>query len=98
MYLYLGNGLYKKREDIIGVFDMDSATICVATRRFLSSAEKKGGLEGDGELPKSFLLYGKKKKAREKNPSFVYLSRLTSGVLISRTGQIKGMIDEEENG
>lgn len=97
MFLYLGNGIYKKKEDIIGVFDMDSATICVATRRFLSSAEKGGTLSGDGELPKSFLLYGKKKKAKENNHAFVYLSRLTSGVLISRTGQIKGMIDEDES-
>ena len=97
MFVYLGNGLYKKSDEIIGIFDMDSATVCVATRRFLSAAERGGGLDGDGELPKSFLLYGKKKKATDKSPSFVYLSRLTSGVLISRTGQIKGMLDEEEN-
>ena len=96
MYLYLGNGLYKKRDEIIGVFDMDSATICIGTRRFLSYAEKNGTLEGDGELPKSFLLYGKKKKAKDKKSSFVYLSRLTSGVLVARTGAIKGMTDEEE--
>lgn len=97
MFLYVGEGKYKKLSSLIGVFDMDSATICVATRRFLSAKEKEGSVESDGELPKSFLLCesGEKKKRghrkkyckKEKKESIVYLSKLASGVLIERTAR-----------
>ena len=56
MFLYLGDGKYKRLSSVIGIFDMDSATVCVATRRFLSVHERDGRVESDGELPKSFLL------------------------------------------
>ena len=59
MFLYLGEGKYKRLSSLIGIFDMDSATVCVATRRFLAEKEKEGNVESDGELPKSFLLYEK---------------------------------------
>lgn len=108
MYLYVGDGRYKKLSEIIGIFDMDSATVCVASRRFLSAMERRGRVESDGELPKSFLLCDEREspllsskrkrkcKARQKNDGCVYLSKLASGVLVSRTARVKDEIGEEE--
>ena len=95
MFLYVGEGRYKRLSSLIGVFDMDSATVCVATRRFLAKKEKDGQVESDGELPKSFLLCEsgekqrskKRSREKEKNGSYVYLSKLASGVLVGRTAR-----------
>ncbi len=94
MFLYVGEGKYKRLSSLIGVFDMDSATVCVATRRFLAKKEKSGQVESDGELPKSFLLCESEDKKRRKRPrkkekkeSYVYLSKLASGVLVGRTAR-----------
>ena len=109
MFLYLGEGKYKRLSDVIGIFDMDSATVCVATRRFLSVHERMGRVESDGELPKSFLLceeerrtgaFTKKKRKRavsEKKEDTVVLSKLASGVLFHRTASVReGSAEDEE--
>ena len=106
MYLQVGNGVYIRKKDIIGIFDLDSATVCVSTRRFLSEMEKKKRVTvADEDLPKSFLLVEERDKGerrkkgrrmfegRKKKESYVLLSKLTSGVLFSRTA---GMATEEE--
>ncbi len=65
MYIHLGNGKYLRRSGIVGIFDMDTATVCVATRRFLSEKEREGAVSSaDGELPKSFLLLSDRREAR----------------------------------
>lgn len=109
MFLYLGEGKYKRLSSLIGIFDMDSATVCVATRRFLSHYEKEGGVESDGELPKSFILCveeekedkvsrkNKKSARNRKKRETVVLSKLASGVLLSRTARVRDDIGEEEN-
>ncbi len=108
MFLYLGDGKYKRLSGVIGIFDMDSATVCVATRRFLSVHEKDGRVESDGELPKSFLLCdeeeregGFTKKRRkpvknEKKGDTVVLSKLASSVLFTRTARVRDDISDEE--
>ena len=108
MFLYLGEGKYKRRADIIGIFDMDTSTVSTATRRFLSANEKRGCVESDGELPKSFLLGEKRertasyipksgKRARkQKKESYVFLSRLSSMVLAARTASVGHALTEEE--
>ena len=40
MYLHLGENKVVKKRDIIGIFDMDTATVMKATRTFLNNAEK----------------------------------------------------------
>lgn len=109
MFLYLGEGKYKRLSSLIGIFDMDSATVCVATRRFLSHCEKEGRVESDGELPKSFILCieddkddkvirkNKKTLKNRKKRETVVLSKLASGVLLSRTARVRDDIGEEEN-
>ena len=108
MFLYLGEGKYKRLSDVIGIFDMDSATVCVATRRFLSQKEKEGLVESDGELPKSFLLcekregegrnkgQGKNDRKKRKIETVAVLSKLASSVLAARTARVKeGQTDDE---
>lgn len=108
MFLYLGEGKYKRLSDVIGIFDMDSATVCVATRRFLSAKEREGSVESDGELPKSFLLCDKreegykdkgterKRPEKQKKQTVAVLSKLASSVLAARTARVKeGQTDEE---
>ena len=108
MFLYLGEGKYKKLSSLIGIIDMDSTTVCVSSRRFLSQKEKEGRVESDGELPKSFLLCEKeegadtsrgraRKRAKtQKKETVVILSKLASSVLAARTARVKDEAQEEE--
>ena len=106
MFLYLGEGKYKRLSDVIGIFDMDSATVCVATRRFLSKKEREGMVESDGELPKSFILCdkreegykdrGKRERSPQKQKNTVFLSKLASSVLASRCARVRDDLAEEE--
>ena len=57
MYLHLGEQKVVKKRDIIGIFDMDTATVMKSTRNFLKNAEKNGQAETlSFELPSQ--LYG----------------------------------------
>ena len=108
MFLYLGDGKYKRKSDIIGIFDMDSATVCVTSRQFLSKREKAGAVESDGDLPKSFLLcekrekgiyYGSgkiRKRAQGEKKYSVFLSKLSSSVLFARTAGVREGFEDEE--
>jgi len=42
--------------DVIGVFDLDTATVSNITKNFLAGSEKSGEVEGTENLPKSFIL------------------------------------------
>lgn len=58
MFLHVGNNRNIRKKDIIGIFDMDNATVSGVTRKFLSDAQKKNIIESVGyEIPKSFVLY-----------------------------------------
>ena len=109
MYVHLGNGRYIRKKEIVGVFDMDTATICVATRRFLSERERDGAvLLVDEELPKSFLLLSDRREARGSRKKVkgrrqaaknggkkeeILLSKFSSGVMCGRTALSAMMVD-----
>lgn len=59
MFLHVGNNKNIRIRDIIGIFDMDNATLGSAiTKKYLSSAQKRGEIESAGnDIPKSFILY-----------------------------------------
>ena len=80
MYIHLGNNCLIKKEDIVGIFDLDNTTVSSRTRQFLSKAEKseKVVLAGS-ELPKSFIVAGK-----EKEKTKVYLTFLSPSTLEKR--------------
>ena len=80
MYVHLGVDQVVNEDDIIGIFDLDSTTVSKHTRKFLNEAEKqKKVINVSFELPKSFVLCGKKKN------TLVYISQLTSSTLYKRS-------------
>lgn len=57
MYLHVGNGKSVKKKNVIGIFDLDSATVSKVTKDFVNKREKEGRLEYDySDLPRSFVL------------------------------------------
>ena len=56
-YLNIGSNKLLKKSDIIGIFDLDSATMAAHTKRFLKKKETDRKLEVVGnDLPKAFVL------------------------------------------
>ena len=89
MYLHIGNGVSIKKEEIIGIFDLDTATVSKTTKKFINENEKKGMVEyTDFDLPRSFIVCKEKEKYKIK------LSRISTVGLIQRSdGEIKGIGD-----
>lgn len=57
MYLYLGGNRLVRQAEVVGVFDLDTATVSRHTRDFLKKAERDGRVETVSyELPKAFVL------------------------------------------
>lgn len=80
MYLHAGNNKLIRVKDIIGIFDMDNATVEADTRNFLKRVQTDGALEiSKNEIPKSFILYEK-----NKNKTAVCISQLSTVSLASR--------------
>lgn len=81
MYLHLGQDVVIKTDDIIGIFDLDTATISKISRNYLTQAEKAGlVINVSMELPKSFVVCTVEEKTR------VYISQISSSTLLKRTG------------
>ena len=81
MYLHAGNHKNIREKNIIGLFDIESATLSEVTKKYLSDAEKRGETESAAldELPKSFILYF------DKNQEFkICLSQLSTSALDGR--------------
>lgn len=64
MFLHIGNGVTVRQKDIIGIFDLDTASMSADTRRFLRDADKNGILldAANGDIPRSFLFVGKRRR------------------------------------
>lgn len=86
MYLHLGQNTVVPFEEIIGVFDLDTATVGRSTRNYLGKAEKNGEVVNVSyELPKSFIVCSAPGK---KNKKTVYISQISSSTLRKRTAYI----------
>ncbi len=73
MYLHIGNGKSVKKKDIIGIFDLDTATVSGITKKFINGMQKKGRLEYyDTDLPRAFILL------TDGNGAGVRLSRIST--------------------
>lgn len=84
MYLHLGHDTVIKQNDILGIFDMDTATVSKNTRDYLSKKEKDGKcVTVSFELPGSFVVCTDK----DKNET-VYISQLSASTLYKRTEDI----------
>lgn len=86
MYLHAGSGCTIRTRDIIGIFDMDNATVSSITRKMLSEMQKQNRVESAAEeLPKAMILY----RDGKRNTTKFCLSPLSSAAL-------RGRCDEEE--
>lgn len=57
MFLHLSPTCVLDKRDVIGVFDMDTATVSPDSRRFLRESEQKKKLRSVAkDIPKSFVL------------------------------------------
>ena len=73
MYLHVGNGKSVKKKDIIGIFDLDTATVSKITKSFINESQKRGEVEYlDSDLPRSFILHDGREGVR------VRLSRIST--------------------
>ena len=87
MYLHIGNGKSVKKRDIIGIFDLDTATVSKITKDFINKSQKKGKLSYfDSDLPRAFLLLD------EDGDTKVRLSRISTAGLKIRLDS--GMMEE----
>ncbi|MDL2324100.1 DUF370 domain-containing protein [Ruminococcaceae bacterium OttesenSCG-928-A16] len=80
MYLHLGQDTMVNTNELVGIFDLDTASLSKKTREFLAKAEKEGRVVNTStELPKSFAVTCNANKT-------VYVNQLS-------TPTLKGRID-----
>ncbi len=80
MIFHIGRGKYVRDRDVVGVFDMDTATVSRHTRNFLSKKNKeKRVTAADVDIPRSFLLL-------REDGGRVVLSHISPRALVSRAG------------
>ena len=57
MYLHVGNGKSLKKKHIIGIFDLDTATVSKHTKAYIDRISKEGKISyEDDDLPRSFII------------------------------------------
>ena len=89
MYLHIGNGFNVKKKEIIGIFDMDTATVSHNTRAFLTDMEKKKSVSyTEIDIPRSFILCDEKKKDGYK----IYISKIS---VVGLNARMNSEITEE---
>ena len=87
MYLHLGQETVVRLREVVGIFDMENATISKYTRQFLADAEKGGRVcNVTMELPKSFVVC-----VDRDGTETVYISQISSATLLKRAGCVEGL-------
>ena len=80
MYLHLGQDIIVHTRDILGSFDLDTASSSLRTREYLARAEKEHRVVNVSmELPKSFIV------TLGEHPA-VYISQISAATLLKRSG------------
>ncbi len=92
MRFFIGADKMIRTKDVVGIFDLDTATISPVTRNYLTVSQKNGNVESvNYELPKSFVV------TKENNKTTVYLSPLSASVLKKRAKAGMKNFQEEKN-
>ena len=79
MFLHIGNGKNIRKKKIIGIFDLDTATVSSHTKGYINKMQREGRLEyDDTDLPRSFVVYDADENTR------VTLSRISTSGLKQR--------------
>jgi len=80
MYLHIGKGTVINNDTIIGIFDLDITSQSHLTRKYLSMAERSGGVINAAEdIPKSFVV------CCDCGVIKVYLSQMATATLLKRS-------------
>lgn len=83
MYLHIGNGVTLRKREIIGIFDLDTATVSAVTKKYINKNEREGNiLYGDSDLPRAFVLHEEKSDSGKKYK--IKLSRISASGLKQR--------------
>ncbi|MBQ7090663.1 MAG: DUF370 domain-containing protein [Clostridia bacterium] len=86
MYLHLGQDVLIKTADIIGIFDMDKATVSKRTRMFLDQKQRDGLLVNTAtDIPKSFVV------CNWGSEVIVYISQISPQTLMKRCNYIQNI-------
>ena len=73
MYLHVGNKKSVRGDKIIGIFDLDTATVSGISKDFINRKQREGLVDyDDTDLPRSFILYDEGEKSK------IRLSRISS--------------------
>ncbi len=73
MFIHIGNGKSVLKSSVIGIFDLDTATVSKTGKDFINKKEREGLVEYDDfDLPRSFLL------VEEEGKTKVKLSRIST--------------------
>ena len=81
MFLHVGNNKNIRLCNVVGIFDMDNATLSAVTRKYLSGMQKENLVESAiEEIPKSFVLY------YEMGEFKICFSQLSTSALKGRMG------------
>ncbi len=84
MYTHAGNNRIIRTRDIIGIFDMDTATMAMPTRDYLRAAEREGRMINiKEEIPKSFIV-----TAGRDGRDTVYVSQISTSALVGRVDSV----------
>lgn len=79
MYISIGGDMAVRDRSIIGIFDLDGASLSKKTMEYLKDAEESGGLISVTEdLPKSFLV------TEEYGMERIYFTQLSAATLEKR--------------
>lgn len=79
MYLHVGNEVILNEKDVVGVFDIENASISKFTKEFLSRSQKAGEVVTvTGDIPKSLVVWEKNGERK------LYLSQLAPATLRKR--------------
>jgi hypothetical protein len=77
MFLHIGNNKNLRLNNIIGIFDSDTATVSGITKKYLKQKQQENKLfSAKSELPKSFVLTG---------GGEVWFSQLSTAALLGRS-------------
>ena len=86
MYLYLGKHTVVPCADVVGIFDMETATPSKITKEFLNRAQAEGAIAAVGEnLPATMVV------CRSETRTRVYLSQISTATLRKRAARSLGL-------
>ena len=84
MFLHVGNNKNIRLSTVVGIFDMDNATLSAITRKYLSARQRENLVESAIEdIPKSFILY------LDNGEYKICFSQLSTSALKGRMGKVE---------